>query len=549
MVRRVLLFPLVSVGAVLLVGACSARNDSSTQTAFDFGASPPDGGAGPVGPGLDTDLGVGGSTTPVPDAAIVGPGGASGDGGDGGASGSGGSTGGVAPPPPDPDAGAGGVPAMGDPGPCANRAPDAHGACPATIYEVRKEIGLGNRVTVKGVVTSVRAGNGGAARNITLQIGTEQAEYFGPDFSAVWVYFGDATAAAEQIAAVQRGQMIELTGTTNDFYGQRQLTVIEAVTMDGPAQAVVPLPVEPAEVQTGGPRAEKLEAALIEVNDVSVTNAAPTPGDGDRDPTNEVEIGGGLRLDDFFYLLNPLPAANESFPRLDGILRLSNNLTKLEPRDAADVDRPHAPPPPPADAGVAPNPDSAVAPPADAGVAPPPVAGPLLISEVDYDQPSTDTAEFIEIYNPGANAVALGDLAVELVNGANSMVYRRFALSDAAPSLASHGFLVIGAQAIQASLPAGVPFIAFGAQPPLNQNIIQNGPDGLRIVDAAGTVIDGLAYEGAIAGTGEGNPADNDPGNDGGDSLSRCLNAPDHQDNATDFQVLVPTPGVTQSCP
>ena len=37
-----------------------------------------------------------------------------------------------------------------------------------------------------------------------------------------------------------------------------------------------------------------------------------------------------------------------------------------------------------------------------------PASAQLVINEIDYDQPSTDTAEFIEIKNTGATSVNLG---------------------------------------------------------------------------------------------------------------------------------------------
>ena len=41
----------------------------------------------------------------------------------------------------------------------------------------------------------------------------------------------------------------------------------------------------------------------------------------------------------------------------------------------------------------------------------------LVINEIDYDQPGTDSAEFVEIYNAGGNAVSLDGLTLEFVNG------------------------------------------------------------------------------------------------------------------------------------
>src|SRR5918912_2252060 len=41
----------------------------------------------------------------------------------------------------------------------------------------------------------------------------------------------------------------------------------------------------------------------------------------------------------------------------------------------------------------------------------------LVINEVDYDQPSTDLAEFLELKNVGAAPIVLDPYSVELVNG------------------------------------------------------------------------------------------------------------------------------------
>src|ERR671911_1031508 len=41
----------------------------------------------------------------------------------------------------------------------------------------------------------------------------------------------------------------------------------------------------------------------------------------------------------------------------------------------------------------------------------------LVINEVDYDQPSTDTAEFLELKNVTGAPIDLDPYAIELVNG------------------------------------------------------------------------------------------------------------------------------------
>jgi hypothetical protein len=523
--------------------ACTERSTGgSVDVVVDAGARAPDQGGSSINGRLDAMFGEGGGPAPVGGTAQPPVGGSTG--GDEPPVGGRPDPGGDEPPLPDPDAGAGGAPPMGDPGPCATRAPDALGACPATIYEARQDIGIGNRVSVTGVVTAVRRTGDGEPRNVTLQVGTDQGDYFGPNFGGIWLFVGDATAPAGEIEALREGDRVVVTATTNDFFGQRQLMLLEAVSSLGAAAPVVPLPMDAAEIATGGARADALEASLVEIYDAEVSNPTPAAGEGDREPIREFEVTGGLRVDDFLYRIEPDTVAGELFPRLTGVLRLANNLSKLEPRSAADVERRAAPPPPPPDMGVEP-------PPADMGAVEPPPAGegPLLVTEVDYDQMGTDTAEFVEIHNPGDAPVALAGVELQLVNGADAAPYRRFTLSDVADSLAAGGYLVVGAKAVVDALPAGVPGLAFNPNVvDLNNSQVQNGPDAVRLVDGAGTLLDALAYEGEVPGAGEGDFLSGDPGNERPQSASRCPVDRDTNDNATDFRYVTPSPGLASIC-
>lgn len=164
----------------------------------------------------------------------------------------------------------------------------------------------------------------------------------------------------------------------------------------------------------------------------------------------------------------------------------------------------------------------------------------LLINEVDYDQPSTDTAEFLEIYNPGPAVATLSRWKLQHVNGSNNTVVWTLNLTDAAATLPVGGYLVVGVDAVLAALPGGTPSIS---QP---GNFLQNGaPDGVRLL-LDDVFFDGVAYEGTMEGTGEGTTAPSDIG-DG--SLSRCPNGADTDDNGADFK-LVPTmtPGAPNMC-
>lgn len=171
----------------------------------------------------------------------------------------------------------------------------------------------------------------------------------------------------------------------------------------------------------------------------------------------------------------------------------------------------------------------------------------LVINEVDYDQPGTDAQEFIEVFNPGSQAVDLSGIAIVLINGSGQVEYARHMLS---------GTLNAGSYAVLAS-PSVV--VAPGAiTVPLlpTTNGIQNGsPDGVVLWDTSTlTVIDALSYEGSItaaqiSGASQtynlvaGTPtplSDFDV-----QALVRRPNGQRTGDDATDWQLMPPTPGAS----
>lgn len=174
----------------------------------------------------------------------------------------------------------------------------------------------------------------------------------------------------------------------------------------------------------------------------------------------------------------------------------------------------------------------------------------MVINEVDYDQPTTDSAEFVEIFNATGGAVSLASLKLVLVNGSGNAPYKTIDLASAG-SIAAGQYLVVGAPGLPVA--AGALKIDFAGA----TDQIQNGsPDGVALVDtAAGTVIDALSYEGGIAaadlsslGLGvvslvEGLAASaKDEANAG--SLCRLPNSKDTNSAAADWALsATPTPG------
>lgn len=112
----------------------------------------------------------------------------------------------------------------------------------------------------------------------------------------------------------------------------------------------------------------------------------------------------------------------------------------------------------------------------------------LVVNEVDYDQPGTDSAEFLEIKNVSGSAVSLSGHAVVLVNGnaGGAAVYQTIALPPV--SLAAGGYFVVCGDA------AGVADCDLDVTP--DTNLIQNGSPDAVAITSAGTLVDAVSYEG-----------------------------------------------------
>jgi cytosine/adenosine deaminase-related metal-dependent hydrolase len=573
--------------------------------------------------------------------------------------------------------------------------------CPTSIYAVKRGEAADSTVEVSGVVTSVIP----EVNSFFMQVPADAPDFAGEDFSGLYVYFGNAV---DGLVAPTPGQVVTVSGTAGDFFGQTQVSLLTALTIDGDAEVPAPIVVTPAEVGTDGARAAALEAVRVRVEAVTVTSITPEAGPGDRDPTNEFVLNEALRVNDLFFAVEPFPAVGDGFRAINGVLRFANGNSKLEPTGAVDVDRgppmlvafgpaetylrianaPHVPrnaagealhvrlsgpagpmgqvitlqsadpavgvageilvpageitaevsvtanmvtegvtltatldevslnadvrvlaadqgpttltfEPPALTLGlgqvgmftlvadIPPPVDQEIVLATDAGlVAPEAVtllagmtrvsfevtagdaageiallaalgaveaeatvtivevalgAG-LVLNEIDYDQAGSDTAEFLEIYNPTALAVPLQGLSLQTVNGNGGAVYGEYDLTDAGAELAPGGFLVVGNAAMLANVPDGVLTMVLPA------NGLQNGaPDGVLLVDADGEVVDSVAYEGNMDGVTEGMPPV--ATDTGAGALVRCPDGADSDDNAADFTLAnVSTPGAANAC-
>jgi uncharacterized protein len=170
-------------------------------------------------------------------------------------------------------------------------------------------------------------------------------------------------------------------------------------------------------------------------------------------------------------------------------------------------------------------------------------AASLVINEVDYDQPGSDTAEFVEIKNISLDPIDLDPYAIRMVNGssAGASVYRTIDLP--AHILQPGDYYVVCANM------ATVPDCDLDGGP--DTDLIQNGaPDALAIVQDE-VIIDTVSYGGDTSGgytEGSGMGLLDDP-NYADRSIGRCLDGNDTDQNNLDFIFRPSTPGAENDCP
>jgi predicted extracellular nuclease len=161
-----------------------------------------------------------------------------------------------------------------------------------------------------------------------------------------------------------------------------------------------------------------------------------------------------------------------------------------------------------------------------------------VINEIDYDQPGSDTAEFIEIKNRGTEAGDLSTLSLELINGNGGAVYASVTLP--AVDLNPGDYFVV---CIDAATVANCDLEAFSS--------IQNGSPDAVAITSSGIVLDAVSYEGDTAapyteGSGAGLA---DSGLSGQDfkSISRLPDGVDSNRNNLDLQSSCISPGAANT--
>ena len=173
----------------------------------------------------------------------------------------------------------------------------------------------------------------------------------------------------------------------------------------------------------------------------------------------------------------------------------------------------------------------------------PPAVGDLVINEIDYDQPGTDAAEFLEIKNVASTAVNLNGVIVDYINGnlGGAASYLTTALPNVV--LAAGDYYVVCANG------ANTPNCDLDITP--DTNLIQNGSPDAVALRVGTTILDTVSYEGNTGapyteGSGVGLE---DAGAGALESISRCPDGTDTNTNNVDLQLRPGTPGVHQRLP
>lgn len=157
----------------------------------------------------------------------------------------------------------------------------------------------------------------------------------------------------------------------------------------------------------------------------------------------------------------------------------------------------------------------------------------VVINEIDYDQPGTDNAEFIELFNPGSSAISLDNYSIDLINGSNSSSYRNIDLSGFSISAGSY-FVMCS----DASLVANCNY-SFTS----SNGWFQNGaPDAVALYENT-NLLDSLSYEGLLSPYTEGDALIIKDNNTDIISISRIIDGADSNNNALDFELGCITPG------
>ena len=160
-------------------------------------------------------------------------------------------------------------------------------------------------------------------------------EAAGGEYSGIQIYvYADVAAALEAAGMMpKQGDKLDIEGLYSEFYEYSEITLTDATNLTITGTGTIPAPsvVLPADVTTGGPKAENYEGCLVAVENVTVTAPAVMFG--------EFQVADTLIVDDLFFVPNPgpKPAIGDVFASITGLMTYSFEVFKLEPRSVDDL--------------------------------------------------------------------------------------------------------------------------------------------------------------------------------------------------------------------
>lgn len=374
--------------------------------------------------------------------------------------------------------------------------------CPldfTTVYDIKQGIVTGD-VALQNMLVTVCKDNFG----YNLQTVPMDVDYQGDDYSGIFVYDNQIDCTV-----LQPGDRVDINpATVALFFGEVQLN--DATFAIQSSNNPLPTPIQTTTAALNVTDPHPLNAVLVEIQNATVT--------GLNSP--EYEVDASLTINNLHHVTAPFPEIGESMSYIRGPLRYHFSLNKIAPRSTSDLGRDFK----------------------------------LIINEVDYDQPTSDDEEFIEIYNLGPGQADLTNIDIVLVSGdgnGSGNVYHSESLASIG-TLGAGEYLVYGDPNVISQLPNGVPNISI----PLAVTIQNSGPEGIALVNTADEVLlDALSYEGEISSVDVGftNPVNLVEGtatleadNSAVGSMSRIPNGQDTDDASLDWVYSdFSTPGTT----
>lgn len=183
-----------------------------------------------------------------------------------------------------------------------------------SIYDIKQSIiPDGTTVKIKGVVTAV-SGN-------SFFVQTMESDYdimLQEEYSAVFVYISSSVTPSFTIPT--HGDIVEVSATTDVYYGQIQLGYVTDVIIKGSTAIPAPLLISPSSV-----RSAPYEGVLVDVGSVTVSSLGSY---------GDFTVTGGLVVDDDMYSISP--TVGESYS-LKGVMKYSFSEYRLLPRNSFDV--------------------------------------------------------------------------------------------------------------------------------------------------------------------------------------------------------------------